>query len=190
MRLARTPRSAAPFITQLIFTVLFAGFFFVVSVEMWLHAHPVVLAFLAVFDIVAIGLLIDVALRSWRMIVEREPVVEIDRNVVAYGEPALLKVTEPHPQLVAEMDVKLVGECSVTEAVEFSQHRHSTTNMTRCYEEELLRITPQNDKPVKLQMRMPKSPPADGVAWKIVVNSRQKNGAVVEYPFPLRVREH
>jgi len=83
-----------------------------------------------------------------------------------------------------------VGECSVTEAVEFSQHRHSTTNMTRCYEEELLRITPQNDKPVKLQMRMPKSPPADGVAWKIVVNSRQKNGAVVEYPFPLRVREH
>ena len=82
------------------------------------------------------------------------------------------------------------GECSVTEAVEFSQHRHSTTNMTRCYEEELLRITPQNDKPVKLQMRMPKSPPADGVAWKIVVNSRQKNGAVVEYPFPLRVREH
>jgi hypothetical protein len=125
----------------------------------------------------------------WRTLRDREPLLEIDRQALAYGDSAQLHIVEQHPQSVSEMNVKLVGECSVTAALDISHYREKTVSLTRCYEEELLRVAPHGEPLSRtLQLHLPKSAPADDVAWKIVVGSTLKQGGIVEHPFPLRVR--
>jgi hypothetical protein len=59
---------------------------------------------------------------------------------------------------------------------------------TRCYEEELLRLQPSGAVDRTMRVQLPKSPPADGMKWSIVVDSTLKHGDVIEHPYPLRVR--
>lgn len=103
----------------------------------------------------------------------RVPVVEIDHASLAYGDSAELRVVAP-----GGVDVRLVGECQATKAVDISNFRDKHVSITRCYDEELGRA----NGPFTVRLHIPKSAPADDVAWKIVVEA-----AGVTHPFPLRV---
>lgn len=103
----------------------------------------------------------------------RVPLVEIDHVSLAYGDSAEVRVAAP-----GDVDVRLVGECQATKAVDISNFRDKRISITRCYEEELVR----GKAPFTVRLHIPKSAPADDVAWKIVVES-----AGVAHPYPLRV---
>jgi len=118
----------------------------------------------------------------------RPPVVEIDRQPLAYGDTADLRVVEKHSHRLAEIGVKLIGECSTCVATDISEFREMKYARTRCYEEELLRLQPSGAVDRTVQVQLPKSPPADGMKWSIVVDSTLECGDVIEHPYPLRVR--
>ncbi len=195
VRLARKPSLWANFLGRLVFAIVWVGFFVGFSYFAWQHrvrTPTFVLVILAFFDLIALGMVWDIVVRFWRTLHHREPVVEIDRQWLAYGDSAQLSIVEPHPQSIAEMGVKLVGECYTKSATDISQHRQTVVSLTRCYEEELLRLKPAGDEAISrlLQVQLPKSAPADGVTWKIVIDSRPKQGGMIEHPFPLRFEEH
>ena len=146
---------------------------------------------LAIFDLISVVVLWKVVARFLRTMREREPIVDIDRDAMCYGESANLYLVEPNPDNIDELAVKLVGECWAKSMTEFSEYRRTVVEYSRCYEEELLRFSPESDRPLrrKVKMQLPKSAPADAVQWKIVVGTRLKQGGVIEHPFPLRVSE-
>ena len=194
IRLVRKPSLWANFFGRLLFAIVWVGGFVFFSYWAWLHRFGTpafVFVILAVFDLIAIGVVWDVVVRFWRTLHDREPVVEIDRQSLAYGDSVQVRVLEEHPQSLAEMGVKLIGECYSKSETDISQHRQTVISLTRCYEEELLRLKPASDEPVSriLQMLIPKSAPADNMTWKIVVDSRLKQGGIIEHSFPLRVRD-
>ncbi len=194
MRLRRKPSLWSDFFARLLFAVIWVGFFVIAS---WLAWHrragmsAFVLLLLAFFDLIAVGLLCDLAVRFWRTLQNHEPVVEIDHDLLAYGDSANVRVLEPDPESIDEIGVKLVGECWSKSMTDFTKYRRTVTAYSRCYEEELLRLSPSAGEPFSrlLKIQLPKSPPADGVRWKIVIDSRLKKGGVIEHLFPLRVRE-
>jgi hypothetical protein len=195
IRLVRKPSIWGDFFQRLLFVVIFAGGLFTFTYLAW--RHPIGMpryayAILYFFDLIAIGVLCDIAVRLWRTMNQGEPVVEIDRPLLHYGDTAQVRVIEPNPQLIAEMGVKLIGECRAKSVTDISQHHETRVARTRCYEEELLRLKPSSNEPVNrlLQLQLPKSAPADDIAWKIVVDWHLKQGGVIEHPFPLRVVEN
>jgi hypothetical protein len=194
IRLARKPSLWTNFFGRLLFAIVWAGGFVVLSFFAWRHrAHTSLFVWiiLGFFDLLAIGVIWDIVVRFWRTLNQREPVVEIDRDSLAYGDSAQVKVTEPSPRSIAEMGVKLIGECYSRADLDVSEHRETVISLTRCFEEELMRLKPQSDDPISriVEIHLPKSPPADKMTWKIVVDSRLKQGGIIEHPFPLRVRD-
>jgi len=194
IRLARKPSRWTNFFGRLIFTIVWTSACAAASTWAWPHRFGtplLALIILAIFDLIAIGLVTDVGIRFRRMLRDREPVVEVDRDAPAYGESVQVRIVEEHPESIAEIGVKLVGECDSRAVREFTEHRETVVTHIRCYEEELLRLRPASGEPISriVQMHLPKSPPADNVAWKIVVDSHLKRGGTVEHVFPLRVHD-
>ena len=192
IRLARKPSLWMNFFGRLIFAVVWAGAFFGFSWWAWIHRFGTptfILVILAFFDLFAIGVVWDIVVRFWRTLHHREPVVEVDRNPAAYGDAVQVRIIEEHPESIAEMGVKLVGDCYAKAEREFTAHRETVVSLTRCYEDEILRLKPSSDDRIDrtVQMHIPQSPPADEVAWKIVVDSLLKQGGVIEHPFPIRI---
>jgi hypothetical protein len=182
------------FFGRLIFAVVWAGIFFGGSYWTWQHRFGMpafILVILGVFDLIAIGVVWDIVVRLRRTLHRHEPVVEVERDPAAYGESVEVRIVEEHPEAIAEMGVKLVGECYTKSEVDFTQHHETVVSLTRCYEEELLRLKPSTNEPINriLRVQLPKSPPADEVAWMIIVDSHLKQGGIVEHPFPIRVRD-
>ncbi len=193
IRLARKPSLWMDFFGRLIFAVIWAGVFFTLSTWTWLHRFGTptfILVILALFDLIAIGVVWDIVIRFSRTLQYREPVVEVERDPAAYGDSVEVRIVEEHPESIAEMGVKLVGESYTTVARDFTAHRETVRSLTRCYEEDLLRLKPSSGEPISriVQMHIPQSPPADDISWKIIVDSRLKQGGVIEHPFPIRVR--
>jgi hypothetical protein len=193
IRLVRKPSMWGNFFRRLCFAVVFAGGLFFLTWYASRHAGmpAYVYVILGFFDLIAAGVVADVVIRLWRTLKSSEPVVEIDRQPLAYGDTAQVRVVEPYPQFIAEIGVKLIGECYSKSMTDVSHFRETRVALTRCYEEELLRLKPSSDEAVirLLQLQLPKSAPAEGIAWKIVVDWHLKQGGVIEHPFPLRVRE-
>jgi len=181
------------FFGRLIFAVIWVGVFFAGSIWAWMHRFGTptfILIILGIFDLIAIGVVWDIVVRFWRTLQHREPVIEVDHEPAAYGESVQVRIAEQHPESIVELGVKLVGECYARAEREFTAHRETVVTLTRCYEDELLRLKPSSDEPINrvLQMLIPQSPPADEMSWKIVVDSRLKQGGVIEHPFPFRVQ--
>ena len=194
IRLARKPSLWLIFLAHLGFAILWSAAVFGASYFVWVRrgrTSTLAVTVLVLFDLIAIGLIWDVVVRLWRTLNHRHPLVEIDRQSLAYGDSAQVHIIEPHPRSIAEMGVKLIGECYAQSATDISSYRETKTALNRCYEEELLRLKLDSADPVSrlVQMQLPKSPPADGISWKIVVDSRLKRGGVIEHGFPLKVRE-
>ncbi len=192
IRLARKPSLWMNFLGRLIFAAVWAGVFFAASCWAWLHRFGTpafILILLGIFDLIAIGVVWDIVVRFWRTLHHREPVIEIEREPAAYGDSLQVRIVEEHPESIAELGVKLIGECYARAEREFTAHREMVVSLTRCYEDELLRLKPTSGEPINrvMQMHIPQSPPADEMAWKIIVDSRLKQGGVIEHPFPFRV---
>ena|SRR5438132_9964572 len=192
IRLARKPSLWMNFFGRLIFTIVWAAGCAIASFWVWPHRFgmpTLSLIILGLFDLIAIGLVWDASVRFSRTRQQHEPVVEIDRDALAYGDSVQVRIVEQHPESITEMGVKLVGECDARAVREFTEHRETVVTRMRCYEEELLRLKPVSSEPISrvVQMHLPKSPPADDVAWKIIIDSHLKQGGVIEHPFPLRV---
>jgi len=194
IRLVCKPSVWVTFFRRLLFAIVFAGGFLALTWYASRHIGMPTYAYLILgfFDLLAAAVLADAARRFWRTLHHHEPVVEIDRQTLEYGDTAQVRVVEPHPQAIAEIGVKLIGECYAKSVTDISHFRETRVTLTRCYEEELLRLKPASDEPVSrlLQLQLPKSAPADRIAWKIVVESHLKQGGVIEHPFPLRVIEN
>lgn len=184
VRLTRRPSAWASVFSRSFLTVLWAALF--VAFLRYVQEPLAVVAFIGM---VGTGMLCDAAVQFRRALNHHEPLVEIDKHALTYGGSAQVHVVEPATSLIAEMHVKLVGDCKVTSGTDVSQHREQVLSQERCYEQELLRLTAMPREPVNrmLHIMLPKSPPAEGIAWKIVVASRLKQGGVVEHPYPLPV---
>ncbi len=169
--------------------MVWAGACAIGSYWAWRHRFgmpTLALIILGLFDLLAIGLLWDMVVRFRRTKNHREPIVEVDRDSPAYGDSVQVRIVEEHPESIAEMGVTLVGECDARAVREFTGHRETVVTHMRCYEQELLRVKPSAE-PLIVQMHLPKSPPADEVAWKIIIDSHLEQGGIIEHPFPLRV---
>jgi len=194
IRLVRKPSLWSNFFGRLLFAIVWVGGFVVFTLWVWRHRFGTpwfLFVILGLFDLIAIGVMWDLVVRLWRTLNQREPIVEIDRDSLAYGDSAQVRVAEEHPESIVEMGVKLVGECRTRTEQDISQHRQTIISLTRVYEEELLRVKPASAEPVSrvVQLQLPKSAPADDVTWKILVDSHLKQGGIIEHPFPLKVHE-
>jgi hypothetical protein len=186
IRLTRKPSLWVTFLGRVVFLIVCAAAVAAAWYFVW-KRHSILIFVLA--DVIAIGAIWEL-IRAWRAFRLGAPVVEIDRQPLTYGDSAQLRVAEAHPKSIAELGVKLIGECYATSATDISSYREKKITLTRCYEEELLRLKPADEPLSRLvPMHLPKSPPADGMAWKIVVDAHLKRGRVVEHPYPLHVRE-
>jgi len=184
IRLTRRPSLWITFVARVAYT---AGCSAAV-IAAWRYAPRLPWMLFGVSGIIVFAALCGIVM-SWRDMTAGVPIVKIDHSSLAYGESAKVLVLEPRPGPVAEMGVKLIGECPVSSATDISNFRDTRVSVTRCYEEELLGLRPRSDEPLSrvVQIHIPKSPPADATAWKIVVAAHLKQGGVVEHPFPLRV---
>lgn len=194
MRLTRKPSLWSDVLARLLFAVLWIGFFGVASRIAWrerAQLPPFALFLLVVFDLIAIGLVIDIVVRIGRTLRHHEPVVDIDRQTLAYGDTANVHLLDAHPESIDEIGVKLVGECWAKSMTDISRYRRTVVAYSRCFEQELLRESPSSSGPLErtVKIEIPKSPPSDNVRWKIIIDARLKQGGVIEHPFPLSVRE-
>ena len=184
-RLVRKPSLWVNLLGRLLFAMLCAAAAF--AAWWWMHRSAVIMSLAVAIALLALW---DVIRFAWRAHFDA-PVVEIDCRCLAYGDSAQLHVIEAHAESLAELGVKLIGECSMSAATDISSFREMKTARTRCYEQELLRMKHDDAAPINrvVRMQLPKSPPADAVSWTIVIDSRLRHGDVVEHPYPLRVRE-
>ena len=171
MRLKPHPSPWASFLGRLLFTTVWCGFCAGFSIMIWRHPEETpwfIFGVIGLFDLIAFGMLWDVVVRMWRTLKHREPVVEIDQRSLVYGGAAQLRVTEPHPESVAVLSVRLVGGN---------------------YDQELLRLSPATPDPLHrtLSLRMPDRPPEQDVSWKVVVGTTLRQGGTIVHSYPLRV---
>ena len=183
-RLARRPSLWFSFFLRAVFVIVAA---IAVIVAMFFVIKRGTFFMLTLVLLIAVGAIWELIRFAFSMR-HRPPVLEIDRAALAYGDSAELRLIQKDPRSVAEVSVKLIGDCRKSEATDISEYRETKVARTRCYEEELLRFQPSAAIDRTVRVQMPKSPPADGMTWKIVVDFTLKHGAVVEHPYPLRVK--
>jgi hypothetical protein len=183
-RLARKPSLWVSFFLRVVFVIVAS---IAVNVAMFFVIKRGTFFMLTLVLLIAVAAIWELIRFAFEMR-HRPPVLEIDRDALAYGDAAELRLIEAHPRSVAEVSVKLIGDCSRSEATDISEYRETKIARTRCYEEELLRFQPSAAIDQTVRVQLPKSPPADGMRWLIVVDFTLKHGAVVEHPYPLRVR--
>ena len=191
-RLSRAPSLWVDLSARLMSLFLWGGFVFVFTRFVWLRrawAPTYMIVFDAVIIMIGVWMVVDLVLRCSR---RDEPVVEIDRPSLTYGDVARVHLLASHPESLSDLRVTLIGECLATSAIDFTEHRLTNAWRQRCYEQELLRLAPSGLEPVNRTMNLflPLSAPADAMKWTIVVGTRLKQGGVVEYPYPLPVQEH
>jgi hypothetical protein len=183
-RLARKPSLWVSFLLRVVFVIVAA---IAVNVAMFFVMKRGAFLMLTLVLLIAIAAVWELIRFTFNMR-HRPPVLQIDRRSLAYGDSAELRLIQAHPQSVAEVSVKLIGDCSKCESTDISEYRETKFARTRCYEEELLRFQPSAAIDRTVRVQLPKSPPADGMTWKIVVDFTLKHGAVIEHPYPLRIR--
>jgi len=194
VRLSRRPSIWSDFRGRLLFALIWTAGLGVLSWLAWTRragTPDFAIALVVIFDLITFAVLRDIAVCFWCTLHGCEPRVEIDHEALSYGESASVRVTEPHAESIAELAVKLVGECWSKSMTDVSRFRRTERAYSRCYEQELLRVAPDSRGPATqmVTVQLPKSAPADDVCWTLVIDSRLKEGGVVEHPFPLHVRE-
>jgi hypothetical protein len=172
--------------------LLWGGFVFIFTRFVWLRrawAPTYMIVFDAVILLIGVWMAIDLVRRCSR---RDEPVLEIDRASLTYGDVARVHLLAQHPDSLSDLRVTLVGECLATSTLDFTEHRLTNAWRQRCYEQELLRLAPSGQAPLNRTMNLflPLSAPADAMRWTLVVGTRLKQGgSVVEYPYTLPVQE-
>jgi hypothetical protein len=186
IRLARKPSLLASVLGRVAFLMICAVAIIAALYFVWKRRSFLIFALV---DFIAIAAIVDLILflRKFR---HGAPIVEVDRESLFYGDSASVHIVEGHPKPIAELGVKLIGECYKESATDISSYREKKRMLTRCYEEELLRLKPSEAVDRTVPLQIPKSPPADGMNWSIVVDSHLKQGGVIEHSYPLPIREN
>jgi hypothetical protein len=189
IRLVRKPSLWMNFLGRFAFGVVWAGAFIALSIFSWFRraGTPIfVFILLGFFDLFAIAVVWDLVVRFWRTLTDKQPIVEIDKPSLTYGETAQLRVAEPHPESVAELNVHLVAEHWLTTQ---DQPNVTVRSYQACYDEELMRMNVVAGEQVSrmLQIRIPETPPAEDARWKIVVTTALRQGGLIQHPFPIVV---
>lgn len=187
-RLSRKPSLWAAFAGRFLFTVVWCGgigafSYFVLTRG---HAPLFVKILLGVFGFFGVMMLWDIVVRFWRTLTGKQPLVEIERLPLGYGESAQLRVIESDPESVREMVVSLVADHRVV------RHDDNITVIgeERCYSSELLRATDLTGEPFvsMLHVQLPVEEPGDSPKWKVEVSTTLKQGGMITHGFPIDVR--
>ena len=189
VRLVRKPSLWMGFFGRLIFCTIWAGGFAVFSWFIWTYHRadtPKFIFFvLGFFDLLAIGMIWDIVVRFWRTLTNKQPELEIDHEPLQRGSSAQIRFSEPHPESLAEINVRFVGEHTV------KQTTGSTTRIfnERCYDQELLQMNVDGPNPItrSLQIKVPTESPGDKVKWMILVNTRLRQGGIMQHSYPIDV---
>jgi hypothetical protein len=188
IRLARKPSMWTAFFGRLLFCVIWAGAFAVLSWFVWTYHRRdtpvVILIVLGIFDFFAIGLIWDIVVRFWRTLTNREPQLEIDHDNLQLGSTAQIQFHEEKPESLAEIEVRLVAMATVTT-------RSGSTTITRtapCHDQELLHVNVDGPNPItrSLQIKIPTGEFGDA-RWMINVNTRLRQGGFVQHSYPLKI---
>jgi hypothetical protein len=191
-RLRRKPSLWMNFFGRLAFAIVWVGFMFGFTFMVWTRSPagktPIFIwIILGIFDLFAVGMIWDIVVRFWRTLMNRQPIVEIDRQQLRPGETAQLRIVEEHPESVKQMSVRLVAQRWVV------TKDGSTTirSFQPCFDQELLQMNLPAGEPVNrmLQIRIPAESPGDDAKWQILVSSELRQGGVIEHPYPIDVIE-
>jgi hypothetical protein len=190
-RLTRKPSLWANFFVRLVFATIWVGGMFGFTFFVWTRSRagetPIfVWIILGIFNLFAVGLIWDIVVRFWRTLMNRQPIVEIDRQSLRPGDTAQLHVVENHPESIAQMSVRLVAENWVT-----SQQGNATIRSFQpCFDQELLQMNVPAGEPVNrmLQIRIPADSPGDDAKFQIVVMTELRQGGVISHTYPIDVK--
>jgi hypothetical protein len=191
-RLSRKPSLWADFVGRFAFGVVWAGAFVFATWMSWVHRADTawfVYIILAFFDLIAVAVIWDLVVRFWRTLMERQPVVEIDRSPVPYGGSAQVRIVEEHPESVAEMKVRLVASARIRSESQEGSTRVIVSSYEPVFEQELLHCSVTENDPVNrtVTIGLPETPPAENAEWRIVVTTTLRQGGQIPHPFPFKV---
>src|ERR1051325_9145365 len=125
-RLARKPSLWASLFLRIVFVIV-AGL--AVVAALFFVAKRGTFFMLSLVVLIALAAVWELLRFSARMRLGA-PVVEIDRQPLAYGDSAEVRVIERHPRSVSEISVKLIGECQTSAATDISEYRETTVART------------------------------------------------------------
>jgi hypothetical protein len=190
VRLTRKPSLWLGFLGRLVFCVIWAGGFAAFSWFIWTyHRHDTakfVFFILGFFDLLALGMIWDIVVRFWRTLTNKQPELNIDHDNLRPGSTAQIQFTEPHPESLAEINVHFVGEHTV------KQKSGTTTTIfnERCFDQELLQMNVDGPNPItrSLQIKVPAESPGNEVRWMILVNTRLRQGGIMQHSYPIQVK--
>ena len=188
VRLVRKPSLWMGFFGRLLFCVIWAGAFAALSFFVWtFHRHdtPVfIFIVLGFFDLIALGMVWDIVVRFWRTLTNKQPTLEIDHDNLQLGSTAQVQFHEESPESLAEIDVRLVAMATVTTR----SGSTTTTTTAPCYDQELLHMNVDGPNPItrSLQIKIPAGEFGDA-KWMISVNTRLRQGGLMQHSYPLQV---
>lgn len=189
IRIARKPPLWLGFLGRALFGLVWAGGTLGATYLAWRSGKTPIAGWivLGILDLFAVGILWDVVVRFWRTLTGKQPVVEIDRDSLGYGATAQLRIAEPHPESLADIDVRLVAEHWVT----VKEGNTTTKTHEPCYDEQLLYLNVNSPEPISrmLQIRIPDEFPDIDPTWKILVNTTLKQGGIMQHAFPLKIQK-
>jgi hypothetical protein len=193
IRLKRRPSPLVGLLGRAVFVLVWTGGIGGFIALSWPHRAEVPLVvkgILGLFALIGLGMIWDLAARAYRAATGKTAVVEIDRQPLAAGQAAQVRVVQADPQSLKTLVVKLVGENTVTE-----RSADGSTTITRtaaCHEQELFTFQPeaglsedQIDRTFPL--KMPAQFPDGKVSWKILVACELRQGGQVFDGFPIQV---
>jgi hypothetical protein len=189
--LARRPSLWAGFLGRLAFGTVWTGAMFGATWFVWTRGENTpafAWVILGILDLFALIILLDVAFRFWNALNGRQPIIEISRQSLRYGDEAQLRVVEPHPQAVKEIVVRLIADHWVTK----KDSDGSTLNtIENCWDQELLRMNLAEGTEFSrmLHLKLPESVPAEKPRWKIIVTTSLRQGGVIDHAFPFTVEK-
>jgi hypothetical protein len=189
IRLVRKPSLWLGFLGRLVFCIVWAGAFFGISYFVWNYRRAgtpwFMFLFLGFFDLIAIGVVWDIVVRFWRTLTNKQPEVSIDHDNLQLGSTAQVQFTEPNPESLADISVRLVAEHTLV----FKSGTTKTYRTERCYDEELLAMHVDGPDPItrSMQIRIPAAPLGSQVRWMITVNTMLRQGGLMQHAYPFKV---
>jgi len=179
----------AGFFGRLAFSTVWAGAFVAFSYFVWFHHRadtPIfIMCILGFFDLIALGMVWDIVVRFWRTLTNKQPEIEIDHEDLHPGSSALIRYNEPNPDSLAEFNVRLVA----TKMVVTKNGGTTTYSTEACYDQELLQMNVDGPNPItrSLPIKIPAEVPAGDPKWMIVVNTRLRQGGIMQHSYPISV---
>ena len=189
VRLVRKPSMWGGFFGRLAFCAVWAGMSFGFSWFLWFRRPPETPTFIyfviGLFDLIALSMVWDIVVRFWRTLTNKQPQLDIDHQSLQPGSTAQVQFSEPHPESLAEIDVRLVA----LESVVIRNGATTTYTTQTAYDKELLRMNVDGPNPItrSFGIKIPADSVSEKVKWMIAVNTRLRQGGIMQHTYPIEV---